>query len=113
LVDSVFEELVSDKSFIETYNFLRSRSIRLDQQYKGKATRQIHNVSPSSNRSNMDKVKKVLALMHEIVIQDSCSSDEESDTVPPTKIAMVCTLAQIPSEIWMTFPFEDEKYLLN
>jgi hypothetical protein len=34
LVDTVFEELVSDKSFIETCNFLRSNAIRLDQQYK-------------------------------------------------------------------------------
>jgi hypothetical protein len=34
LVDTVFEELVSDKSFIETCNFLRSHAIRLDQQYK-------------------------------------------------------------------------------
>jgi hypothetical protein len=34
LVDTVFEELVSDKSCIETCNFLRSHAIRLDQQYK-------------------------------------------------------------------------------
>jgi hypothetical protein len=46
LVDTVFEELVSDKSFIETCNFLRSHAIRLDQQYKEKAVaRQIHNAS--------------------------------------------------------------------
>jgi hypothetical protein len=45
LVDTIFEELVSDKSFIETYNFLRSHAIRLDQQYKEKAARQIHNTS--------------------------------------------------------------------
>jgi hypothetical protein len=31
LVDTAFEELVSDKSFIETCNFLRSHAIRLDQ----------------------------------------------------------------------------------
>jgi hypothetical protein len=30
LVDTAFEELVSDKSFIETCNFLRSHAIRLD-----------------------------------------------------------------------------------
>jgi hypothetical protein len=36
LVDTLFEELVSDKSFIETSNFLRSHAIRLDQQYKEK-----------------------------------------------------------------------------
>jgi hypothetical protein len=37
LVDTVFEELVSDKSFIETCNFLRSHAIRLDQQFKEKS----------------------------------------------------------------------------
>jgi hypothetical protein len=51
LVDTVFEELVSDKSFIETCNFLRSHAIRLHQQYKEKAARQIHNTSLSSNRA--------------------------------------------------------------
>jgi hypothetical protein len=39
LVDTVFEELVSDKSFIETCDILRSHAIRLDQQYKEKAAR--------------------------------------------------------------------------
>jgi hypothetical protein len=77
LVDTVFEELVSDKSFIETCNFLRSHAIRFDQQYKGKAARQIHN-------AKKDKVKKVLALINEIQIQDSCSSDEDSVTVSST-----------------------------
>jgi hypothetical protein len=58
LVDTVFEELVSDKSFIETCNYLRSHAIRLDQQSKEKAARQIHNTSQSSNKANKDKVKK-------------------------------------------------------
>jgi hypothetical protein len=48
-----------------------------------------------------------------IQIQDSCSSDEESVAVPPTKNAMVCKLAQIPPEIWMTLPLEAKKWLLN
>jgi hypothetical protein len=95
LVDTVFEELVSDTSFIETCNFPRSHAIRIDQQYKEKAARQIHNISQLSNRANKDKVKKVLALINEIQIQDPCSSDEESVTVPPNKTAMVCKLAQI------------------
>jgi hypothetical protein len=73
----VFEELVSDKYFTETCNFLRSHAIRLDQQYKEKAARQIHNTSKLSNRAKRDKVKKILALINEIQIQDSCSSDEE------------------------------------
>jgi hypothetical protein len=109
----VFEELVIDKSFIETCNFLRSHAIRLDQQYKEKAARQIHNASQLSNRYKKDKVKKVLALINEIQIQDSCSSDEESAAVPRTKTAMVCKLAQIPPEIWMTLPLESKKWLLN
>jgi hypothetical protein len=33
LVDTVVEELVSDKTFMEICNFLRSLAIRLDQQY--------------------------------------------------------------------------------
>jgi signal transduction histidine kinase len=73
----MFEELVSDKSFIETCNFLRSHVNRLDQQYKEKAARQIHYASQSSNRAKKDKFKKVLALINEIQIQDSCSSYEE------------------------------------
>jgi hypothetical protein len=89
LVDTVFEELVFDKSFIETCNFLRSHAIRLDQQYKEKAARQIHNTS------------------------QLCSSDEESVAVPPNKSAMVCKLAQIPPEIWMTLPLESKEWLLN
>jgi hypothetical protein len=92
LVDAMFEELVSDESCIETCNFLRSHAIRLDQQYKEKAARQIHNASKLSNRVKKDKVKKLLALINEIQIQDSCSSDEDSVAVPPTKTAMVCSM---------------------
>jgi hypothetical protein len=112
-LDTVFEELVSDKSFIETCNFLRSHAIRLDRQYKEKAARQIHNTSQLSNRAKKDKVKKVLALINHIQIQDSCSSDEQSVAVPSTKTAIVCKLAQIPPEIWMTLPLEAKKWLLN
>jgi hypothetical protein len=89
LIDTVFGELVSDKSFLETCNFLRSHAIRLDQKDKEKAARQIHNDSQLSNRSKKDKVKKALALINDIQIQDSCSSDEESTAVPPTKTAIV------------------------
>jgi hypothetical protein len=58
-------------------------------------------------------VKKVLELFNEIKTQDSCSSDEESSTVGLYKIAMVCKLAQIPPEIWMTLPLEAKKWLMN
>jgi predicted aspartyl protease len=108
LIDTDFKELVSNKSFIETCNFLRSHAIRLYQQYKEKAARQIHNASQSSNRSKKDKVKKVLALINEIKIQDSCSSDEELATVSLTNTAMVC-LAQVPHKIWMNLPLEANK----
>jgi hypothetical protein len=54
LIDTVFEELVSDKSFIETCDFLRSHAIRLDQQYNEKAARQIHNTSQSSSRDKKE-----------------------------------------------------------
>jgi hypothetical protein len=70
LIDTVFEELVCDKSFIKTCNFLRSHAIRLDQKYKEKAARHIHNTSQSSNKAKKDKVKKVLALINKIQIQD-------------------------------------------
>jgi hypothetical protein len=103
LVDTGFEELVSDKSFIETSNFLRSHAIRLDQQYKKKAARQIHNDIQSSERAKKNKIKKVLQLINEIQVQDSYSSDEELITVPPTKTAMICELVQIPPEIWRPF----------
>jgi phage anti-repressor protein len=59
LVDTVFEELVSDKSLIETCNFLRFHAIKLDQQYKENAARQIHNTSQLSNRAKKDKVKEI------------------------------------------------------
>jgi hypothetical protein len=42
-------------------------------------------------------------------MQNSCSSDVESAAVPPTKTAMVCKLAQIPPEIWMTLSLEAKK----
>jgi hypothetical protein len=87
---------------METCNFLLSNAIRLDGQYKEKAARYICNTIQSSNRAMKEKVKKVLTLINEIQIQDSCSSDEESATVVQTKTSMVCKLAQISPEIWMT-----------
>jgi hypothetical protein len=58
-------------------------------------------------------VKKVLALINKTQIQDSCSSDEDSVSVPSTKTAMVCKLAQIPPEIWMILPLQAKRSLLN
>jgi hypothetical protein len=42
LVDTIFEELVSNKSFTKKTNFLRSYAIRCDHQNKENAARQIH-----------------------------------------------------------------------
>jgi hypothetical protein len=40
-------------------------------------------------------------------------TNEESVAVSPNKTAMVCKLAQIPPEIWMTLPLEAKIWLLN
>jgi hypothetical protein len=45
IVDTVFEELVRDKFFIKTCNFLRSHAVRHDQQTKDKVTRQVNTTS--------------------------------------------------------------------
>jgi hypothetical protein len=66
LVAMVFDKLDSDKSCMETYNFLRSHAIRHDQQKKGKNGRQIQTITQTSNAAKKDKVKKVLALTDEI-----------------------------------------------
>ena len=46
-------------------------------------------------------------------IQDSCESEEEADIVSHSKAAMVCKLAQIAPEIWMTLSLDAKKWLLN
>jgi hypothetical protein len=63
MVDTVFEELVSDKSFIETCDFFRSHTITHDQQNKERSARQIHNTyqSPSTGTTKKDKIKNFLA----------------------------------------------------
>jgi hypothetical protein len=43
MVDTFFGELVSDKSFIETCNFLILHAIRHEQQNKERRERPIHN----------------------------------------------------------------------
>ena len=58
LVDTVFEALVSDKSFIEACNFLRSNAIQHDQKNMGKAARQIHSTDQLPGISKKDKVKQ-------------------------------------------------------
>jgi hypothetical protein len=46
-------------------------------------------------------------------LQDSAGSDEEIDTLSSSKTALVCKLAQVPPEIWMTLSLEAKKWLLN
>jgi hypothetical protein len=93
MVDTVSEASVSDKSFLETCNFLRSHAIRYDQQNKETSARQINNTSQSSDTTKKDKIKTVLALTNELQVQDSIGSDEEIDTLPSSKTALVCKLA--------------------
>jgi hypothetical protein len=66
MVDTVFEAVVSDKSFLETCNFLRSNVIRHDQQSKEKNARQNKSTSQSPGTSKKDKIKTVLALFNEL-----------------------------------------------
>jgi hypothetical protein len=47
-----------------------------------------------------------LISIHEIQIQDSGSSNEEPDKLPPTKTEMECKLVQIKPEIWINLPLE-------
>ena len=82
LVDTVFEELASDESFMETCNFLRSHTIRHDQQNREKVARQIHSTNQLSGNTKKDKVKQVLALINELKIQDKIGSDDELVILP-------------------------------
>jgi hypothetical protein len=95
MVDTVFEELVRVKSFIETCNFLRSHAIRHDQQSKEKATRQVNSTRQATSASKKDKVKLSLALVQKLQIQDATGSNEEMEVPQSSKIAMVCKLAQM------------------
>jgi hypothetical protein len=61
LVDTIFEELVSNKSFTETCNFLRSHAIRCDHQNKEKAARQIHGTNQYSNSTKREKIQESLS----------------------------------------------------
>jgi hypothetical protein len=85
----VFEELVSGKTFIETYNFLRSHATRHCQKKKEKDARHIHSIYLPSSATKRDKFKKFLAFINELHIQDSEVSDEEVDGIRTSKTAMV------------------------
>jgi hypothetical protein len=113
MVDTIFEALVNDKYFLETCNFLRSHAIRHDQQAKEKNSRQSHNTCQPTGTTKKDKIKTGMALINELQLQDSTGSDEEVDVSTSSKTAMVCKLAQVPPEIWMTLSTEAEKWLLN
>jgi hypothetical protein len=113
MVGTVFEELVRNKSFIETCNFLRSHAVRHDQQNKDKATRQVNATSQPSTYNKKDKAKQVLALINESQIQDSTVLEDEVEILPASKTAVVCKLAQVPPEIWNSLSLEAKKWLLN
>jgi hypothetical protein len=94
-------------------NLLLSRAIRHDQQAKEKNARQIHTTCQPTGTNKKDKVKTVLALINELQLQDSAGSDEEVDISAFSKTAIVCKLAQLPPEIWMTLSKEAKKWLVN
>jgi hypothetical protein len=66
-----------------------------------------------SNSTKREKVKKVLALINELQVQDSTISDEELDALTTTNTAMVCKLSQVQPAIWMSLSLEAKKWLLN
>jgi hypothetical protein len=115
MVDTFFEELVSDKSFIETCNILRSHVIRHDQQNKEKNARQIHNTYqlPGTGTTKKDNIKTILEIINELQFQDSDGSDDELNNSKLSKTVTVYKLVQVTSEIWVTLPFEAKKWLLN
>jgi hypothetical protein len=51
-----------------------------------------------------------MALINELQLQDSTGSDEEIDISESSKTAMVCKLAQVPPEIWITLSKESASY---
>jgi hypothetical protein len=113
MMDTVFEELVRNKTFIETCNFLRSHAVCHDQQNKEKATRQVNTTSQPSTSNKKYKTKQVLALINELQIQDSTVLEDEVQVPLASKTAMVCKLAQVPPEIWNFLSLEAKKWLLN
>jgi hypothetical protein len=113
MVDTVFEELIRNKSIIETCNFLRSHAVRHDQQTKEKATRQVNATSQPSSSNKKVKTKQVLALINKLQIQDPNVLDDELEIPPASNTAMICKLAQVPLEIWNSLSLEANKWLLN
>jgi hypothetical protein len=113
MVDTVFEELVRDRFFVETCNFLISHAIRHDQQSKEMTTRKVNCTSQATSTSKKDKARQVLALVNELQIQDSTCSDDELEVLKFSKTAMISKLAQESPEIWMTPPLEAKKWSLS
>jgi hypothetical protein len=109
---------VSDQSFIETSNFTRSHAIIHDQQSKERSGRQIHNTYQSrstvtvtvTGTTKKHKIKTVLVSINKLQDQDSSGSDDELNTPTLYKTSMVCKLAQVAQEIWMTVPIEAKKW---
>jgi hypothetical protein len=102
---------VSDESFLESFNSLRSHAIRNDQQNKERSARQIHNTfrSPGTVTIKKVKVEIVQGLINELQAQDSVGSDDALKTLTFTKNEMVFKLAQVPPEIWIKLSVEAKK----
>jgi hypothetical protein len=77
-----------------------------DQQAKEKNGKQIHSTCQPTGTTKKDRVKTVLTLVNELQLQASTGSDEEIDIAASLKTAMICKLAQVPPEIWVTLTME-------
>jgi hypothetical protein len=58
-------------------------------------------------------VKNVFALLNDLQSQAPNNLDDEFSQFSRTKTAMVCKLAQITLDIWMSLPLEAKMWLLN
>jgi hypothetical protein len=97
MVDTFFEDLVRDKSFIEICNSLRLHALRHDQQNKVVVTRQIHNTYQSSSTGTTKKfeIENFLTLINELQVQDPDGSDDELNTPTLSENEIMCKSAQV------------------
>jgi hypothetical protein len=78
-----------------------------------RSKRQIQHSNQSTYTTKKDKIKTSLALINRLQLQDSACSDEEMYISASSKTVIVCKLARVPPEIWMTLPLVAKKLLFN
>jgi Ulp1 family protease len=90
LIDTIVEELVIDKSFLETCNHMPS-------DMTNKKQREDCNRNTKHNRNTYkyqkETFKEVLVLVNDLETQDSNDLDDELLYFSPSKFVMVCKLA--------------------